>query len=114
MPAKAAKENQTLLDELRASLATCLRSPEGVALPVAILWTDTEGHWRPLVDTLRIAIPQFYALGRHDPANRTGPVIWLKCVVDRTLSDVSPAEGVVPILYLPGIDRQQLRAAADC
>jgi hypothetical protein len=34
--------------------------------------------------------------------------------VNRTLTDVSPAEGIVPILYLPGVDRQQLRAASDC
>lgn len=104
----------TLLEELQASLAACLRCPEGVSPPVAILWTDADGEWQPLVETLLSAIPQFYVLGAYEPAKRTGPVIWLKCIVDRTLRDVSPAEDVVPILYLPGVDRQQLRAAGDC
>jgi hypothetical protein len=45
---------------------------------------------------------------------RIGPVIWLKCVVDRTLPDVSPPEGLIPVLYLPSVDRQQLRAASEC
>jgi hypothetical protein len=59
-------------------------------------------------------VPQLYSLGPYDPARRTGPVIWLKCIVNRTLPDVSPPEAVVPILYLPEVDRQQLRAASDC
>lgn len=114
MTAAKAISSSTLLEELQTSLATCLRRPEGVSLPVAILWTDADGQWRPLVETLRSAIPHFYSLGPYDPAVRTGPVIWLKCIVDRTLPEVSPPEGTVPILYLPGVDRQQLRAASDC
>ena len=85
-----------------------------MADPAALLWTDPDGQWRPLLLTLRTAVPQLYALGPYDPANRTGPVIWLKCIVDRTLPDLSPPQGVVPILYLPDVDRQQLRAASDC
>src|SRR5207245_8761016 len=50
----------------------------------------------------------------YNPGARTGQVIWLKCIVYRTLSDVSQPEGVVPILYLPEVDRQQLRAAGEC
>lgn len=114
MTVTKSKTPGSLLEELQSSLAACLRCPEGVAPPVAILWTDLDGQWRSLVDTLRNTIPHFYALGPYDPARRTGPVIWLKCIVDRSLPDVSPAEGIVPILYLPGVDRQQLRAASDC
>ena len=53
-------------------------------------------------------------LGPYAPHERQGPVIWLKCIVDRTLPDVAPEEGVVPILYLPHVGRQDLRAAGDC
>lgn len=107
-------ESTALLDALTASLNADLRTPEGVAEPAALLWTDADGEWRGLLPALRIALPQLYALGPYDPANRTGPAIWLKCLVDRTLPDISPKPGVVPILYLAGVSRQELRAAGDC
>jgi hypothetical protein len=103
-----------LLEALLASLEAALRSPEGVAPPVAVVWTDADGQWRPLIPALRAALPQFYTLGPYDPAARTGPVIWLKCIVDRTLPEVSPPEGVTAILYLADVDRQHLRAAGEC
>jgi hypothetical protein len=105
---------QTLQDTLTASLAAATRSPEGVADPVALLWTDADGQWRPLLPSLQKACGQLYVLGDYDPDHRTGPAIWLKCIVDRTLAGVSPPVGAVPILYLPGVGRQHLRAGGDC
>ena len=105
---------KTLLDTLQASMAAALRAPDGVAEPAALLWTDADGQWRPLIQTLSKVIPQLYVLGPYAPDERQGPVIWLKCVVERTLPDVSPAPGVIPILYLPSISRQELRAGGDC
>jgi hypothetical protein len=58
-------------------------------------------------------MPQLYSLGEYEPAQRVGPVIWLKCIVDRALPE-SPASNVVPVLYLPGIGRQELRAGGEC
>src|SRR5207245_4028381 len=91
-----------------------LRPPEPGADAVALIWTDTEGEWRPLIPRLRISLPQLYTLGAYDPAARTGPAIWLKCVVDRSIPDIAPPSGTVPILYLPKVSRQELRAAGDC
>jgi len=108
------KSPGTMLEALLASLENALRSPDGVAEPAAILWTDVDGQWRSLLPTLRTALPQLYSLGPYDPATRMGPVIWLKCIVDRTLPDASPPEGVVPVLYLPDVDRQALRAVGEC
>lgn len=104
----------TLLDEVIASHKRALRSPEGVADPVALLWTDADGQWRPLVPALQKACAHLYVLGDYAPAQRTGPAIWLKCVVDRTLPEVAPPVGTIPILYLPGVSRQELRAGGDC
>jgi hypothetical protein len=104
----------TLLDALQASFAAGLRSPDGVAESIALLWTDADGQWRPLIPTLQKVVPQLYVLGPYAPDNRQGPVIWLKCIVERTLPDVSPAPGMVPILYLPNVSRQDLRAGGDC
>jgi len=109
-----ASASATLVDALTASLAAATRSPEGVAEPVALLWTDADGQWRPLVPALQKACAHFYVLGPYDAARRTGPAIWLKCVVDRTLPDLAPPPGTVPILYLPGVSRQELRAGGDC
>lgn len=105
---------KTLLDALQASMAAALRAPDGVAEPAALLWTDADGQWRPLIQTLSKVIPQIYVLGPYAPEERQGPVIWLKCIVERTLPDVSPAPGVIPILYLPNVSRQELRAGGDC
>jgi hypothetical protein len=105
---------RTLLDALLASLAAATRSPEGVADPVALLWTDADGQWRPLLPTLQKACAHLYLLGDYDPDSRTGPAIWLKCIVDRTLAAVSAPAGTVSIMYLPGVGRQDLRAGGDC
>jgi hypothetical protein len=105
---------QTLLDALQRSFAAALRSPEGVADPVAVLWTDTDAQWRPLVPALRNLLPQLYVLGNYEPAKHAGPAIWLKCIVDRSLPEASPPSGTVPLLYLPGVSRQDLRAGGDC
>ena len=106
--------SKTLIDALQESFAGALRSPDGTAAPVALLWTDADGQWRPLVATLMKAVPELYALGPFSPDERRGPVIWLKCIIERTLPDRSPPPGVVPILYLPNVSRQDLRAGGDC
>src|ERR1700719_613141 len=102
-----------LLERMRESLAKVVRVPEGQATPVAIVWTDAPGEWLPLAPVMRELVPEFYTLGPFRPKERTGPAIWLKCIVDRTIAE-APPPGVVPILYLPHVSRQVLRAAADC
>ena len=114
MSAKESQSGETIIDALKVSLAAALSVPEGVAEPAALLWTDADGQWRPLIPALQTALPQLYVLGDYRPESRTGPVIWLRCVVDRTLPDASTPEGVTPILYLPDVSRQQLRAGGDC
>ena len=105
---------ETLIDALQASLTAALRTPDGVGAPAVLLWTDADGQWKPLLSALQKAMPQLYSLGVYALEERQGPVIWLKCIVDRTLPDVPPEDDVVPILYLPNIGRQDLRAADDC
>jgi hypothetical protein len=102
-----------LLEALLKSFSAWARPPEGWSAPVALLWTDAEGQWLPLLPALRAAFPWVYTLGRYEPATRTGPAIWLKCIVDRSLPE-APPEGETPVLYLPLVRRQELRAAGDC
>jgi hypothetical protein len=102
-----------LHERLRESFQKCLRVPEGQVAPVAIIWTDATGEWLALAPLLRAAIPEFFAYGDYQPETRTGPAIWLKCIVDRMLPE-APPNGTTPILYLPNVSRQTLRAAVDC
>lgn len=102
--------SETLIDVIRESMSASLRGPDGAEPPVALLWTDPDGQWRPLMPTLMEALPELYLLGDYAPDERQGPVIWLKCVVERTL----PRTDAVPVLYLPCVGRQTLRAADDC
>ena len=87
--------------------------PEGQVAPVAIVWTDATGEWLSLAPLLRSVMPEFFTYGEYLPSERTGPAIWLKCIVDRTLPEAPPADKT-PIIYLPNVSRQTLRAAADC
>jgi hypothetical protein len=105
---------RTIIEALSWSFASSLRVPDGVLDPVVLLWTDADAQWKPLVAILKVAQPQIFVLGTYAPEERQGPAIWLRCVVDRTLPEVALEQGVVPILYLPNVSRQQLRAAGDC
>ena len=104
---------ESLVEGLIASLGRTLHTPEGTVPPVAILWTDQDPVWRPVVSRLRTELPHLFTLGDYDPQTRTGPTIWLKCIVDRALPDAPPPD-ITPILYLPGVSRQELRAGGDC
>lgn len=102
------------LDALETSFIEALRTPEGTAEPVALLWTDADRQWVGVMARLQTALPQVFTLGPYKPTERTGPAVWLRCVVDRALSEVHVPDGVVPILYLPGVSRQALRAGEEC
>jgi len=104
----------TLAEAVLESLARLISTPDGEVPPAAILWPDAEGQWKSLVAILRGRVPHLYELGTFAPDDHIGPAIWLVCAVARTLPDHSPPAGTVPILYLPGVARQELRAGADC
>jgi len=108
------KTPATLLDALAEQLRAQAGTADGVMAPAAILWTDPESEWLPLVPALLRALPELFVCGTYEPAQRTGPAIWLRCVIDRTLAEGSPAPGIVPIVYLPEVGRQTLHSASEC
>lgn len=81
--------------------------------PAAVLWTDKDRQWEPLLPRLRAEVP-LLTLGSYDPSARTGPAIWLRCMIARTLPEADWPLSATPILYLPGVSRQDLRAVAEC
>jgi hypothetical protein len=80
--------------------------------PAAILWTDEERQWAPLLPLLRARLP-LLTLGDYDPETRTGPAYYLRCMIARTLDDKLP-EDAIPVLYLPGVSRPEMRAVEEC
>ena len=82
--------------------------------PYAVLWTDHDSQWQPIIAQLRRLLPQLVTFGDYEPEHRSGPAIWLRSVVDWALPEVELAEGVTPIVYLPGVSRQELRAVQEC
>jgi hypothetical protein len=82
--------------------------------PTAILWPDDKEEWTRLLPRLRERFPQLLTLGGYDPEKKRGPAIWLKCMIARTLESADWPEEETPILYLPGVSRQDLRAIEQC
>src|SRR3954469_23956574 len=82
--------------------------------PAAVLWPDEKREWEKLVPRLRAVLPQFLTFGPYDATHRSGPAIWLRCVLAGKIADVKLPVGRVPIIYLPGVSRAALRATEDC
>lgn len=114
MSQRAKSPAETVADRLIASLRTRSAPIDGQTLPVAILWTDPKREWNSLAEILRQRLPEYLTLGDYRPEARSGPAVWLRCVVDGALDEPPIPEGRVPILYLPGVARQQLRAGEEC
>ncbi|EIC19843.1 BREX-1 system phosphatase PglZ type B [Thiorhodovibrio frisius] len=106
---------ETVLDRLLDSLRSAANvSRADQVRPAAVLWTDQESQWRPVAERLREMIPELLMLGEHAPEQRCGPAIWIKCMLARTLEEADWPASAVPILYLPGVSRADLRAIETC
>ena len=109
------QRTETLLEAMLASLAHAARNnPGDVVAPAAVLWPDGEGQWSALAEILRAELPHLLTLGPYNPATKTGPAIWLRCLLARTLPAADWPEEVIPIIYLPGVSRGVLREVEEC
>ena len=87
---------------------------DGTERPAAILWTDPRSEWRPLIELMQSQVNELLVLGDYQPGAPTGPDIWLRCLEDGALEQPGLQEGCTPIIYLPDVSRQQLRAGPEC
>ncbi len=81
--------------------------------PVAVLWTDEARWWESVVPLVRRRVTVL-TLGEYEPEELRGPAIWVRCALAVLLPDVPAREGVVPVVYLPGVGRHNLRAMEGC
>jgi hypothetical protein len=103
---------------LREALCQALLSTAKVnravqAPPEAVLWPDRDAIWQPAIRVLQACLPSLVVYGAYDPEHRTGPAIWLKCAIAGQLPEVD-LQGQVPVIYLPGVPRSDLRAIESC
>lgn len=105
----------TILDRLVASLTVAADLSRAYQMrPAAVLWTDHEGQWRGLAERLGEMLPQLLLFGDYAPKESRGPAIWIKCMLARQLEDADWPAKSVPIIYLPGVSRADLRAIETC
>ena len=49
--------------------------------PVCILWPDGDRQWEAVIPRLQNEIPELLVLGAYKSEKRTGPAIWIRCVI---------------------------------
>ncbi len=78
------------------------------------LWPDSDRQWEAVIPHLQTELPELFILGDYDPKTRTGPAIWLRCIIVGNVEDISLPQDRLPIFYLPGVSRHDLRAVENC
>lgn len=108
-----AKPDTVLHRLVQALRSAFVYNKQDQVAPAAVLWPDKDRWWEQLVGRLREELPVL-TLGDYAPGERTGPAIWIRCMVDRALPEANWPTGTVPIVYLPGVSKQELRAVEEC
>jgi hypothetical protein len=105
------KLREHLLQSIRSA---CKYNKNLQVAPVCVLWPDRERQWLGIMPQLQRDLPELFILGDYAPEKRTGPAIWLRCVLGDKIDGLSWPENCVPVIYLPGVSRQDLRAVENC
>ena len=105
---------QTLRDAICQSLLSKAKfNRASQVAPAAVLWPDHAAVWSNVVPQLQRSLPSLLVYGQYAPEKRTGPAIWIKCAIAGVLPEVD-LKGQVPIIYLPGVSRADLRDIERC
>jgi hypothetical protein len=103
--------SETVLDRLERAIDDAASYDGNVfEPPVALLWPDKARQWEGSIEQLRVR-RRVLTLGNHQPAEHRGPAYWLRCVVAGSL-EVDGPDGL-PVVYLPGVSRDDLRSIAS-
>jgi len=106
-------KSQTFLEALVAALHKAgSYNKNDQAAPAAVLWPDKERQWEPLLPLLREQLP-LLTLGEYNAEENRGPAYWIRCVLAGTIPDLKLPEGAIPIIYLPGISKTEIRAVEE-
>ncbi|ADC71645.1 PglZ domain protein [Thioalkalivibrio sp. K90mix] len=112
---QAGQQSQTVAEALVAAVRRSARyNPDVESAPHCILWTDREQQWQSVIPALQGDMPELLVFGEYEPERRRGPAIWLRCAMAGTLDEITLPPGQTPVIYLPGVGRQDLRAVESC
>ena len=102
----------TLLESIAGALqAAGMYAPDDQEPAAAVLWPDPQRSWEPVVGQLRDLVP-LLTLGEYDPDSGVGPAYWIRCLLSGSLPGLE-ADDSVPVLYLPGVSRDDFRSAEE-
>ena len=110
------ESNPSFLDALSAAVSgASVYNKNDQAAPAVVLWPDKERQWEALLPQLRTRLPllTFDAI-RYAPAERRGPAYWIRCMLAGALAEDQLPADVIPILYLPGVGKADLRGVEEC
>ncbi|MBK7341706.1 MAG: BREX-1 system phosphatase PglZ type B [Saprospiraceae bacterium] len=77
--------------------------------PEVILWPDPDRQFEAVIPVLQQSLPELLVLGPHQSGKKQGPAIWMKCMIARSLPEAVWPETATPILYLPGMTKQDFK-----
>ena len=100
-----------LVDSIRASASF---NAEAESRPHCIIWTDKDKLWENTIERLKAEMSELLILGEYAPEKLGGPAIWLRVAIAGLIEGYSVPYGKVPVIYLPGISRQDIRAVEQC
>lgn len=79
--------------------------------PAAVLWPDVAREWEHLIPLVARHVP-IVTLGGYVPERGTGPAYWIRCIIDGAIEQEQQLQGV-PVVYLPGYARTDIRAVEE-
>lgn len=106
--------NKSFKDRLITSIRYAAKYDSGnMVAPKVILWPDPDKQWQSIIHLLQAEMPELLIWGKYDPEHNTGPAIWLKCMVERTIPEANWDKTLNPVIYLPGISKTDLKNLAN-
>lgn len=102
----------TFLDALVAALDARVRHGAAEVPAVALLWPDQARQWEPIAGQVR-SRHLVLELGDYEPESLRGPAYWIRGVLDGAIPVPVSDEAQVPIVYLPGYARSDIRAVEE-
>lgn len=103
---------ETLLDQVETTLTSALDyNTNAEVAPIVLLWPDRDRQFETIARRLRGRL-RLLTLGDYEPAAGAGPAYWLRCAIAGEVP-AGDAERT-PVVYLPGVARDDLRAIEDC
>lgn len=105
--------NDRLVEHVKLAILEAAKGNSQASAPTAaVLWTDKDCQWQPAIPSLMELLPGLIALGAYNPTQRSGPAIWIKYAIAGLISEFKITG--VPVIYLPGVSRADLRAIENC